>query len=263
MVQNKRVIFKEPVIGWPEAGKNLAVKSDSFDLNQSPPPGGIITKNLYASLDPYMRGRLRDPSLKSYSSPYTLGSAITAHSIVQVLASDSRAYGKGDIIMGVFPLEEYSASSKAQVDSHPEWKRINNLHGLPLYTFLSALGMPGLTAYASLYEIGRPKKGETIFISSAAGAVGQVVGQLAKEEGLRVIGSVGDDRKLNFITSELGFDGGFNYKKETAADALHRLIPEGIDIYFDNVGGEQLDAALVAMNNFGRIGISFPSQKQF
>jgi NADPH-dependent curcumin reductase CurA len=113
--------------------------------------------------------------------------------------------------------------------------------------------MPGLTAYSSLYEIGKPKKGETIFVSAASGAVGQIVGQLAKHEGLRVIGSVGSDDKLEFITKELGFDGGFNYKNEKPADALARLAPEGLDIYYENVGGEHLEAALDAMKNFGRV----------
>lgn len=114
--------------------------------------------------------------------------------------------------------------------------------------------MPGLTAYSSLYEIGQPKKGETIFISAASGAVGQIVGQLAKHEGLTVIGSVGSDAKLEFIMKDLNFDEGFNYKKEEPAEALKRLAPKGIDIYFENVGGNHLDAALGALNNYGRIG---------
>lgn len=113
--------------------------------------------------------------------------------------------------------------------------------------------MPGLTAYSSLYAIGKPKKGETIFISAASGAVGQIVGQLAKHEGLRVIGSVGSDDKLDYIIKELNFDGGFNYKTEKPLDALRRLAPDGVDIYYENVGGEQLQAALEVMNNFGRI----------
>ena len=120
--------------------------------------------------------------------------------------------------------------------------------------FLGALGMPGLTAWASLHEIGKPKKGETIFVSSAAGPVGQAVGQIAKHEGLRVIGSVGSDAKLELITERLAFDGGFNYKTEKPAAALKRLAPDGIDIYYENVGGEQLEAALDAMNWWGRIG---------
>jgi hypothetical protein len=113
--------------------------------------------------------------------------------------------------------------------------------------------MPGLTAFSSFYDIGQPKSGETIFVSAASGAVGQLVGQLAKHEGLKVYGSVGEDKKLAFITEELGFDGGFNYKKEKTADALKRLAPDGVDIYYDNVGGEQLDAALAVMKVFGRV----------
>ena len=113
--------------------------------------------------------------------------------------------------------------------------------------------MPGLTAYSSFYAIGEPKKGETIFISAASGAVGQIVGQLAKHEGLKVIGSVGSDKKLEFIKQELSFDEGFNYKTEKPSEALKRLAPKGIDIYFENVGGESLDAAIAAMNNYGRI----------
>jgi NADPH-dependent curcumin reductase CurA len=113
--------------------------------------------------------------------------------------------------------------------------------------------MPGLTAYSSLYEIGKPQKGETIFVSAASGAVGQIVGQLAKHEGLTVIGSVGSDKKLEFITKDLGFDAGFNYKTEKPSDALNRLAPEGIDIYYENVGGEHLEAALDSMKDYGRI----------
>ena len=120
--------------------------------------------------------------------------------------------------------------------------------------------MPGLTAYSSLYEIGKPKRGETIFISAASGAVGQIVGQLAKHEGLTVIGSVGSDEKLAFMKNELKFDDGFNHKKEKASDALARLAPNGIDIYFENVGGEQLEAAIGAMNDFGRIGMNSYTQ---
>ena len=120
--------------------------------------------------------------------------------------------------------------------------------------------MSGLTAYSSLYEIGKPKKGETIFISAASGAVGQIVGQLAKREGMTVIGSVGSEEKLAFIKKELGFDSGFNYKTEKPDEALARVLKElgleGVDVYYDNVGGEQLDAALGAMNTFGRIGMS-------
>lgn len=257
-VQNKGLIFKEPPTTWPVVGTHLAVEARSFDLNQAPPPGGVITRNLYSSLDPYMRGRMRDPKIPSYSPPYTLGEPVTAYALAQVLVSDHPQYRKGDILFGRFNVEEYSAVPREILD-WDQTRKVDNPYGVPLSNFLGILGMTGLTAYSSLYEIGQPKKGETIFISSAAGAVGQIVGQIAKHEGLRVIGSVGDDRKLAFILDELGFDAGFNYKKEKPADALRRLAPNGIDIYYENVGGEQLEAALDAMNNYGRIGKIIPS----
>ena len=120
--------------------------------------------------------------------------------------------------------------------------------------YIGALGMSGLTAYSSLYEIGKPKEGETIFISSAAGSVGQLVGQIAKHLGLKTIGSVGSDEKVELITKGIGLDSGFNYKNEKPSEALKRLAPQGIDIYYENVGGEHLEAAIDALNNWGRIG---------
>lgn len=132
-------------------------------------------------------------------------------------------------------------------------QKLKNPYNLDPIEFIGALGMPGLTAYSSLYDIGKPVKGETIFISAASGAVGQLVGQLAKHEGLTVIGSVGSDEKLDYIIKDLKFDSGFNYKKENPHDALKRLAPNGIDIYYENVGGVQLEAAIDSLNDFGRI----------
>lgn len=133
-------------------------------------------------------------------------------------------------------------------------RKIENPYNINPRLFVGALGISGLAAYASFYEIGKPEKGQTIYISAASGAVGQIVGQLAKHDGLKVIGSVGSDEKLDYIVKELNFDAGFNYKKERTIVALSRLAPEGLDIYYDNVGGEQLDAALLQMKDFGRIG---------
>lgn len=252
MVQNKGVIFKQVPNGWPVAGKDLVVEVRDFDLNAPAPAGGITTKNLYSSFDPYMRGRMRDASKKSYSPPFQLDAPINSSAVARVLKSDHADFKEGDVITGMVSMEEYSAipgSHIAALGLH----KIDNPHGLDLKTFIGALGMPGLTAYSSFYDIGKPVKGETIFISAASGAVGQLVGQLAKHEGLTVIGSVGSDDKLEFIKKDLNFDAGFNYKKEKASDALKRLAPNGIDIYYENVGGEQLDASLEAMNDFGRI----------
>jgi NADPH-dependent curcumin reductase CurA len=255
MVANKGVIFKKAPEGWPVVGEHLAVEARDFDPDASPPRGGITTKNLYASFDPYMRGRMRSPETKQYRTPFALGKPILSHTIAKVLRSNSERFEPDDIIVGVMPMEEYSTLEPTIT---PTLNKIDNPYGLDLSLFIGALGMPGLTAYSSLYEIGKPKRDETIFISAASGAVGQIVGQLAKREGLKVIGSVGRDDKLEFITNTLGFDGGFNYKKEKPTDALRRLVPDGIDIYYENVGGEHLEAAIDAMKTFGRIGRCFP-----
>lgn len=250
MVQNKAVIFKKVPQGLPVPGQDLVIESRDFDTNASPSSGGVTTKNFYVSLDPYQRGRMRAPEVKSYSPPYTLGQPIRNNTVAQIIKSDNDAYKAGDLVTGQIPTEEYSSLSKEEVTG---LKKINNPYKLDLKHFIGALGMPGLTAYSSFYEIGKPQKGETIFVSAASGAVGQLVGQLAKHEGLKVVGSVGSDEKLEYIIKELGFDGGFNYKKEEPLKALQRLAPQGIDIYYENVGGVQLQAALEVMNDFGRI----------
>jgi len=252
MVQNKGFIFKQVPDGWPIAGQDIVVESRDIDLDAPLPEGGLLVKNFYASFDPYQRGRMRAADKKSYSPPFELGKPITNRSIFKVVKSATDAYKKGDVLItrGITPIEEYSVFDAATV---AQVVKLENPYNLDPKHFLGALGMPGLTAWSSFYEIGVPKKGETIFISAASGAVGQLVGQLAKHEGLTVIGSVGDDAKLKYIIDDLGFDSGFNYKTEKPADALARLAPNGIDIYYENVGGEQLEAAINAMNNFGRI----------
>ena len=204
-----------------------------------------------------MRGRLRDPKIKSYSPAFDLGKPMSGFAIAKVLKSTSDKFQPGDIVYGGLNVQQYTvfpANAGSAFSSIPPLHKLYNPYGITdLRHFLGCLGMPGLTAYSSLYEIGKPRKGETIFISSAAGAVGQVVGQVCKHEGLTVIGSVGSDEKLKFITEDLGFDAGFNYKKESPSTALQRLAPNGIDIYYENVGGEHLEAALEALNDFGRI----------
>ena len=256
MVQNRSLIFNNVPVHTPIPGTHIIIKSHDFNPDQDIPTESVLSKGLYFSLDPYMRGRMRDPGTNSYSPPYTLGEPITAYALVQVLKSNHEKYSEGDILFGQFNVEEYSVILKTAINQNIV-RKVETLPGVPISNFLGILGSTGLTAYSSLYEIGAPNKGETIFISSAAGAVGQIVGQIAKREGLKVIGSVGDDAKLEMI-KDLGFDGGFNYKKENAIEALRRLAPGGIDIYYDNVGGDQLEAAITAMNNWGRISMAFP-----
>ena len=244
-------MYKSVPSGMPVAGQDLAV--EEVQSVSEPPEGGMLVQVLYCSLDPYLRGRMRDPEIPSYFPAFQPGNPVKAFSLGKVLKSSTDQFKEGDIIAATLPIQRF-----VTVDSDS----IKDVHKSPadpsdssfdIRHYLGALGMPGLTAYAGFYEIGKPKKGETIFISSAAGAVGQVVGQLAKHEGLNVIGSVGSDEKLDYITKELGFDSGFNYKKESPKDALERLAPKGVDIYFENVGAEHLDAAIANMNTFGRI----------
>jgi NADPH-dependent curcumin reductase CurA len=252
--KNLALIFKRLPQGFPKAGQDLTVEDLGADAAQLP-SDGIVARVIYSSLDPYLRGLLRDPSVKSYFPPLPIGGPVKSAGVAKVEQSNNGDYKVGDLILGRLPIQQVIALSGEELKQLKS-QGLNKLDttGGPsdIDQYLGVLGMPGLTAYSSLYEIGKPQKGETIFISSAAGAVGQLVGQLAKHEGLRVIGSVGNDEKLQYI-KDLGFDDGFNYKTEKPIDALHRLAPDGVDIYYENVGGEQLEAALECMNPHGRI----------
>ncbi|KAL2822309.1 hypothetical protein BDW59DRAFT_102572 [Aspergillus cavernicola] len=251
MATNKALIFKKVPEGYPVPGEHLGLELASYDVNTPAPANGISLQSLYASFDPYMRGRMRNSETKSYSPAFELNKPIESAVLAKVVRSNNASYKEGALIIGRLPIQEYIT---VDADQLSRIRPLENPLGIEdIRVFLGALGMPGLTAYSSLYEIGKPKKGETILVSAASGAVGQLVGQLAKHEGLKVIGSVGSDEKLDYIVNDLGFDGGFNYKKEKPADALARLAPDGIDIYYENVGGEHLEAALNAMNNFGRV----------
>lgn len=250
-MSNKAVIFKKIPEGYPVAGEHLTIESVPTDASTPAPENGVTLQSLYTSFDPYMRGRMRPVDVESYAPPFYLGKPINSRSIAKVLRSNNSNYKEGDLVIGVMPVQQYVVLDGENISGIDH---LSNPLGIEdIRVFLGALGMPGLTAYSSLYEIGKPKKGETILVSAASGAVGQLVGQLAKHEGLKVIGSVGSDEKLEFITKDLGFDGGFNYKKEKPADGIARLAPEGLDIYYENVGGEQLEASLEAMKLFGRV----------
>ena len=249
--KNLALVYKKHPTGFPVPGEHLVVEDVGFDSSAPAPKDGVVLEHLYSSFDPYMRGRMRAPEIETYFPPFELNKPMGSHGIARVLKSNTDAYREGDIVVGPIGIVQYSTRV---ITPEMRIRKVDTVNGAPdIRDNIGALGMPGLTAYSSLYDIGKPKKGETIFISSAAGAVGQIVGQIAKHEGLKVIGSVGSDDKLNRILNDLHFDGGFNYKKEKASEALTRLAPNGIDIYYDNVGGEQLEAALANMNGFGRI----------
>ncbi|EJT82272.1 hypothetical protein GGTG_02246 [Gaeumannomyces tritici R3-111a-1] len=246
---NKTLIFKKVPDGFPKPG-DIVVEDRPIDLSDCP-DGGVVAQVLSVSLDPYLRGRMRAPEAKSYFPPFALDGPVENAAVCRVVTSRSDRLAEGDLVrVSMCAVAQYAALPAARLEG-PRVKLDPSL-GIDPAHYLGALGMPGLTAFAGLYDIGKPKKGETIFVSSAAGAVGQLVGQLALREGLRVIGSAGSDDKVEFVKS-LGFHGAFNYKEEKPDEALARLAPDGIDIYFENVGGEHLEAALNHMNKRGRI----------
>ncbi|KAF9902074.1 hypothetical protein BX616_002050 [Lobosporangium transversale] len=246
---NTSIIYLKHPTEFPVVGEHFAAKTNN-DFKPVLKDGEVLTRNLIISLDPYMRGKMRDASKKSYSPAFEIGQPLDARGIAEVIESKNEKYPKGSIIHAFIGWEEYTI-----LPDLPTTRIIPDAREskLPLSSYVGVLGMPGLTAYSSLKDIGKPKAGETIFISAASGAVGQLAGQLAKAWGLTVIGSAGSDEKVDYLLKEVGFDHAFNYKKRTAHDALKELAPKGIDIYFENVGGETLEAALDNLNTHGRI----------
>ncbi|PRP76625.1 putative oxidoreductase, zinc-binding dehydrogenase family [Planoprotostelium fungivorum] len=253
MTKNKQLIFKKVPEGYPVPGKDLTVETSEFDLDQKLDNGSIIVHGLFFSLDPYFRGRMRPAEVKSYSPAFTLGQPLTGHQVGEVVkSSDTDKFPVGSIVYGFLPFQQYSVVDKNYAASLRVIKDAKE-NGIPLSQYVGALGMPGQTAYFGLLRVGTPKKGETLFVSAASGAVGAMVGQLGKQLGLKVVGSVGSQDKLDYITKELNFDAGFNYKEQDTKEQLAKLLPEGIDIYFENVGGETLEAVLDNVNTKARI----------
>lgn len=207
--------------------------------------GQVLVKPLYFSVDPYMRGRMNDA--KSYVPPYKIGEPIDGGGIGRILESKSENYQKDDVVQGHFPWATeliQNAGSLQKIDT--------DLAPAPYY--LGILGMPGLTAYFGLLHIGKPKAGETVVISGAAGAVGIVVGQIAKIKGCRVVGIAGSDEKVKLLKDEFNFDAGINYKTTSdIKEAVKETCPNGVDIYFDNVGGSISDAVIANINFHARI----------
>jgi NADPH-dependent curcumin reductase CurA len=215
------------------------VKRSDFEFVTTPAadpgPGEILVRVLYLSLDPAMRGWMN--AGKSYIAPVGIGEVMRAGGIGRVVASNDPGLAVGDTVVGMTGVQDYAVvPAKTMVKVDPRLA--------PLPRFLGALGMPGLTAYFGLLDIGQPKEGETVVVSAGAGAVGAVVGQIAKIKGCRVVGIAGGPQKCRYVTEELGFDAAIDYKSEDVRAMLARHCPKGIDIYFDNVGGEILDIAL-------------------
>jgi NADPH-dependent curcumin reductase CurA len=211
-----------------------------------PGPGQILVRNTYMSVDPYMRGRMND--VKSYVPPFQLGHALEGGAVGEVVASEADGYAVGDVVVHQLGWREHAlleAKHARKVDAV----------GLPESAFLGVLGMPGLTAYAGLLDVGELREGDVVFVSGAAGAVGSLAGQIAKLRGNTVIGSAGSAEKVAHLIDDLGFDQAFNYKDGDVKGQLAAAAPDGVDVYFDNVGGDHLEAAIAAMNNGGRVAM--------
>ena len=225
-------------------------RESDFSLVESPLPqpgeGEVLIQALWLSLDPYMRGRMRDE--RSYATPMELGQVMVGGVAGRIIQSRTPAFSEGEIVEGSLGWQEYAVSDGRNL-------RKVDLGLGPLSLALGVLGMPGMTAYFGFLNVGLPKTGDTVVVSAASGAVGQVVGQVSKIMGCRTVGLAGTPEKIDYIVNELGFDAGINYKTENVSSALEAACPLGIDVYFDNVGGPITDAVIEQLNVGARISI--------
>ncbi|WP_336643207.1 NADP-dependent oxidoreductase [Microbacterium sp. MMO-113] len=230
--------------GWPTHDDFRTVEVELSD----PAPGEVRVANEFVSVDPYMRGRMND--VRSYVAPYALDEVIAGGAIGRVVASAA-----DDLPVGTVVLHQHGWSDVVQADAST-FRAVPEVSGMPLSLRLHILGMTGLTAYVGLTAIAGLAPGDTVFVSGAAGAVGTAVGQIAKLLGAgRVIGSAGSPEKVALLTEKYGYDAAFNYKDGPVREQLAALAPEGVDVFFDNVGGDHLEAALDVMNDGGRIAL--------
>jgi NADPH-dependent curcumin reductase CurA len=226
-------------------------KESDFKLEQAPlpapKPGEALVKTIYLSVDPYMRGRIT--GVRTYADPVNIGDVMVGGAVGQVIESEAPNLQPGDFVAGYWGWRDHVVAPAA-------WLQKLDPQSAPVSTALGVLGMPGTTAYFGFLEICHPKAGETVVVSGAAGAVGSLVGQIARIHGCRAIGIAGGDDKIRYIVDGLGFDAAFNYK--TTGDyvaKLKDLCPNGIDCYFDNVGGAISDAVFALLNPFGRVSV--------
>ena len=248
---NTRVKLASRPVGLPQP-ENFAI-----DTIEIPPltEGQVLVKTSFISLDPAMRGWMNEG--RSYIPPIGIGDVFRAGGAGQVVESNSPAFAVGDYVTGGLNVQQYALrdGATAQDPANPAFLLKVDTRIAPLETYLATLGMPGLTAYFGLLNTGQPREGETVVVSGAAGAVGSVVGQIAKLKGCRVVGLAGDQEKVDYCVNELGFDACINYKTENVRTALRAACPKGIDVYFDNVGGEILDFILEQIRLRARIVI--------
>jgi len=237
---NRQVVLRSRPVGMPKPG--------DFDLVESPLPspkdGEVLCRTIYLSLDPYMRGRIS--GAKSYAASVEPGQVIVGGTVGEVLESRYPGLAKGDVVLGYDGWQSHAASKGGGL-------RKLDPKQAPVSTALGVLGMPGMTAYVGLLDIGQPKPGETVVVSAASGAVGSAVGQIAKIKGCRAVGVAGSQDKCDYVVRELGFDACVNYKKGDLLASLKQACPNGIDVYFENVGGDVLRAVMQLLNQNARI----------
>jgi leukotriene B4 12-hydroxydehydrogenase/15-oxo-prostaglandin 13-reductase len=242
-MMNRQFVLAERPVGMPTESTFKIVETPLPDLKD----GEVLVKALYLSVDPYMRGRIS--GMKSYAAPVEVGGVMVGGGVARVVESKNPKFNVGDVVEIYMGWQEHAIS---------DGKGLRKLDQAlaPVSTALGVLGMPGLTAYFGLLDVCAPKAGETVVVSGAAGAVGSLVGQIAKIKGCRVVGIAGEDDKIEWIKRECGFDAGFNYKTtEDYGAALKELCPKGVDVYFDNVGGAITDAVMLQLNTHARVSI--------
>ncbi|WP_258868127.1 NADP-dependent oxidoreductase [Alkalilimnicola ehrlichii] len=240
--RNRRIVLAKRPAGMP-TDEHLVMEEV---VRPTPGDGQMLLKTLYLSLDPYMRGRMS--AARSYAASVELGEPMVGGTVSEVVESNVDGFAPGEIVLSSNGWQEYALSDGTAV-------RKLDPAVAPVTTALGVLGMPGFTAYVGLLEHGRPKPGDTVAVSAASGAVGQVVGQIAKLKGARAVGIAGSDDKCRYVVDELGFDAAVNYKSDDFTKQLAEACPNGIDVYFENVAGPVLEAVLPLFNDFARMPV--------
>jgi len=241
-LKNHKIVLASRPVGEPKPSDFRTVEEPVGE----PSPSEVLLKTLWLSLDPYMRGRMS--AAKSYADPLEIGQVMPGGAVSKVVASDNKAFTVGDIVVGYTGWQAYAKSDGSGL------RKIDPTLA-PISTALGTLGMPGMTAYTGLLNIGKPKPGETLVVAAASGAVGAIVGQIGKIKGCRVVGIAGGPDKVRYLTDELGFDAGLDHRAPDFADQLRAAVPNGIDIYFENVGGHVWDAVFPLLNRFARVPV--------
>ncbi|HEY3147719.1 MAG TPA: NADP-dependent oxidoreductase [Dongiaceae bacterium] len=242
VAKNRKIVLASRPVGEPAPANFHLIEEDI-----APPGAGqLLLKTLWLSLDPYMRGRMS--AAKSYAEPLEIGDVMAGGTVSKVVASNHAAFQRGEIVVGYTGWQEYALSDGSGL------RKVDPALA-PVSTALGILGMPGMTAYTGLLNIGQPKPGETLVVAAASGAVGAVVGQIAKLKGLKVVGIAGGADKVRYLTEELGFDVGLDHRAADFPERLRAAVPNGIDIYFENVGGHVWDAVFPLLNKYARVPV--------